>query len=314
MSLSNTKNESVDIPPPSTGIRGAPLEATLLSVASLLTLVGNLGTLAAFWINRSLRQKPSNLFLVSLSAADFLVGLVVLPLRALETALGYWPLGEEVCMIQTFFANIGVTVAIYIITAISIDRFLLVSKDYSRYLAIVSQKTVKGTIFFLWCSVILNSLLEMVLWATDALPPPIPVNFDFVCLPPVKLNQAFLMAIFICGFFIPLSIMAVCSLGFMLHLRKRLKGNIHSAGEFSPGDSEASGSSRRTAWTTVSSSVTRSTVVTTHGLASLESRAPAVDGATTAFGVEGFLFGRSLLEHHCLESRWYRNFCRIGLS
>ncbi|XP_038054368.1 probable G-protein coupled receptor No18 [Patiria miniata] len=282
MSSSNDSDGIVPLPT----IQGAPLEASLLSIASVLTVFGNLGTLAAFWVDRSLRQKPSNLFLVSLSAADFLMGLFVLPLRAMETALGYWLLGEVPCMFLTFFANIALTVAIYMITAISVDRFLLVSKDYSRYLAIVSLKSVRITILSLWGLVILSTIVEMILWGTDALPPPFPVNFYFACLPPVKLNQPFLMGIFVFGFFIPLTIMTVCSLGFMLHLRKRLKGKIHAAGEFSTAVSDTSGTARRTAWTTVASSApTRGTVVATHGLAPPEQ--PVNDGASTASGVEG---------------------------
>ncbi|XP_033646796.1 5-hydroxytryptamine receptor-like [Asterias rubens] len=267
---------------------GAPLEATLLSLATIMTVFGNFGTLAAFVSDPSLHQKPSNLLLVSLSVADLLMGLIVLPLRVVETALGYWPLKEELCMVEVFFADIALTVAIFTVTAISVDRYLLVAKDYSRYVALQSLTTVRITICSIWVLVLLSALLEMILWWTDALQNRAIVNFDFICLPPVKLDERFLYCIFIFGFFIPLLIILFCSIGFMHHLRKRLKGKIHANGDFGNTEMSASAAStagrpRKTAWTTVTASPPRGSVVNN----ALAAPPPVNDGASTTSAANG---------------------------
>ena len=77
------------------GNQGKPLPleakialATWLGVAGLLTIVGNGIVLWLIFRKRSLRTM-SNLFLTSLAAADFFVGLVIDPVWIVIRFLGY---------------------------------------------------------------------------------------------------------------------------------------------------------------------------------------------------------------------------------
>ena len=57
-----------------------PNYASSLQLLPLLTVVGNLGIIVAFWKEPSLKVKASDLLVLSLSVVDFLQGLVFLPI------------------------------------------------------------------------------------------------------------------------------------------------------------------------------------------------------------------------------------------
>lgn len=57
------------------------VEATVLSLVVVLTVLGNLLVILAVWYTPSLRT-PTHLLIVNLATADFLLGATVLPLSA----------------------------------------------------------------------------------------------------------------------------------------------------------------------------------------------------------------------------------------
>ena len=74
--------------------------AVVIPVACILTIVGNLGTIYAFRKLPELWDKPSDMLILSLSCADLMTGLIVLPLFTPMLATpGYWPFGETTCRV-----------------------------------------------------------------------------------------------------------------------------------------------------------------------------------------------------------------------
>lgn len=72
------------------------LLACLLFTLSIFTVCGNLLVLYAIRTEKRLRT-VSNLFILSLALADFIVGLVVMPFSAANLLAGRWPFSYLIC-------------------------------------------------------------------------------------------------------------------------------------------------------------------------------------------------------------------------
>ena len=102
-----------------------------MAILSLLTIFANLGTILAFWQDQTLRDKPSDLLILSLSFVDFLQGLIVMPMIIVAS---YLVLGEVGCQMSFLLGDIGIANSLLHLLAISVDRLLLISMEYPRYL------------------------------------------------------------------------------------------------------------------------------------------------------------------------------------
>ncbi|XP_040924670.1 trace amine-associated receptor 8b-like [Betta splendens] len=97
---------------------------TLLSLNSVLTAALNLLVIITISHYRQLHT-PTNLLLLSLAAADFIVGLQQMPFGILIWH-GCWFLSDIVCALNSFLG--------FVTTSVSVGNMLLISVD--RYLAI----------------------------------------------------------------------------------------------------------------------------------------------------------------------------------
>ena len=101
----------------------------LMAAISFFTIVGNTLVIVSVAIFRKLRR-VSNIFLVSLAAADLVMGLFVMPLGAHYVANGKWLMGQTACDIWTSIDVLSVTASICTLCAISIDRYLSVTRPF----------------------------------------------------------------------------------------------------------------------------------------------------------------------------------------
>ena len=103
------------------------------AVSSLVAVVGNALTLVAIYKNPSLRT-PSYILLAGLAVTDFFTGLLLLPVSVVFTVLvEFMKKGSpRLCLILGIFQNgigsyLGFT-AIFVITVMSVERWLLISR------------------------------------------------------------------------------------------------------------------------------------------------------------------------------------------
>ncbi|XP_076024933.1 histamine receptor H2b [Genypterus blacodes] len=115
----------------------------------ILTVSGNVLVCLAVGLSRRLRR-TANCFVVSLAVADFLLGLLVLPLSAtVELRGGKWPLGGALC---NFYVALDVMLcasSILTLMAISVDRYLAISAPL-RYSRRVTPLRVTLAIAAIW--------------------------------------------------------------------------------------------------------------------------------------------------------------------
>lgn len=114
----------------------AVCEAAVASVA----VAGNGLVLGAFWRERRLRRR-TNYYLVSLAAADLLVGLLGVPFAVLAS-VGL-PASLRACLFTVSLLVVLCTTSIFCLVAVSVDRYwaILHPMAYSRN---VSTRTALG--------------------------------------------------------------------------------------------------------------------------------------------------------------------------
>ncbi|CAF0773094.1 unnamed protein product [Rotaria sordida] len=91
-------------------------------VTSVLTVLGNILVMLAFFLDRQIRQ-PTNYFILSLSVSDFLIGLLSMPILTIYIYAKEWPLNAIICDIWLSLDYTVCLTSIYTVLFITIDRF-----------------------------------------------------------------------------------------------------------------------------------------------------------------------------------------------
>lgn len=133
----STTNYSVDVvnvtslswPPPLHPYTTAEIAIISLVVAVLavVTAGGNLMVIISFRMDRQL-QTVSNYFLLSLSVADFAIGLVSMPLYTVYLLMKRWPLGPIVCDAWLSLDYTMSNASVANLLVISFDRYFSVTR------------------------------------------------------------------------------------------------------------------------------------------------------------------------------------------
>ena len=144
-------------------IRGDGKQVIYLSVIyiflGITTIVGNTLILIALHKSTSLHQ-PSKALLRNLVASDLCVGFVQLVHGALGIFIlqGWWQMCHLSLLVSGITSNISITVSLWTITAISVDRLLALLLKL-RYRQVVTIKKVYTVALASWVNGIINATL-----------------------------------------------------------------------------------------------------------------------------------------------------------
>ena len=122
---------------------------------SLITVVGNLLVMLSFHVDKSL-QTVSNYFLFSLAIADFLIGIISMPLAIIYIITHGWPLGATVCDLWLSVDYLNSNASVLNLLLISFDRFFSVTRPLS-YRAMRTNRRA-------CCFITLAWLISTMLW------------------------------------------------------------------------------------------------------------------------------------------------------
>ncbi|XP_037402953.1 trace amine-associated receptor 6-like [Pygocentrus nattereri] len=113
--------------------------------------------------NSSCRKElhtPTNLLILSLAAADLLVGLFVMPVKTMQLFDSCWYLGKLACSISEIIIGISVLASLCNLVFISIDRYIAIN-DPLLYSSRVTVCKMSLCIFLGWSFVLLYVILFM---------------------------------------------------------------------------------------------------------------------------------------------------------
>ena len=199
--------------------------AVFIPTLCFLITFGNMGTIFAFWKLPSLREKPSELLILSLSCADLITGMIVIPLFSpVYVTPGNWPFKEVTCRIFIFFMDLAVHASLFSLCMISMDRFLLVYKEYPQYVKIQSHLRIKTSLAIGWTFSLITGLIEFFMWDVAKTLDETALLIDYTkhCLSPPRRMRSFALPFFLTLYFFPVVLVCSLSASIFYRLHQRL--------------------------------------------------------------------------------------------
>ena len=142
-----------------------------------VTVVGNLLVMIAYAKDKKIREQASNLIILHLSIADFLVGTCSLmhPL-ALHLNNDYLDLGEYGCKFYLIADYVAVVLSMAMILCISFDRYWIVKKNI-KYKSFQTRGRIRKMLAASWISIFVTYSVMIISW--DSIPGYEVDNYEF---------------------------------------------------------------------------------------------------------------------------------------
>lgn len=181
------------------------LQVIVLVLILLVAALGNGFVGYCVFAHKNL-QVPTNYFLVSLAAADFLFAIFALPFRIYDIIRGHlWLLSVAACRFWVWLDLLFCSASVANLAAISVDRYLKISSPLT-YNSRMTRRRVRFILLILWGYSALLASLTFVEWSSDPKDQArgSVVDENKICRCDATI---FLTIISTLGFFVPLAIM-----------------------------------------------------------------------------------------------------------
>lgn len=195
----------------------------IATLMSSMTIIGNVLVITAFIIDKNLR-KYSNYFILNLSVADLLIGILIPPYTPFLLYQRSWRLGDAACTIWLVLDYVVGSASVLCIVVISLDRYLLVSRGLNY---VAGQKVYKAIliIFTVWMIAFMNYAPAIIFWEMITGKK---TGHENECQAPFHDNLVYLTATACVEFFAPLISICGLNLAVYLNIRKRSRGLIRT--------------------------------------------------------------------------------------
>ena len=185
-----------------------PVAACYILIA-VVAAVGNSLVCFAILVNKSLRNNPTNLFLLSLAVSDLLTATLAMPFD-IEALFLYsvWRHGKIMCV--TFLTVYLITVPTSILTllAVSVDRYKSLSDPLARFRReqFMTKRKALIVISVLWLYCIIWALLPLMGWPFRIRGRPV-ITYQGICT--VPFSKLYTTLVNFLTFLVPLIITCV---------------------------------------------------------------------------------------------------------
>lgn len=127
----------------------------------ILGTIGNLLVILVVVFNREMRS-PTNLFIANLSAADFLVTGICMPIFFVYNVIMWptWPFGNATCRLVSYLVHVSVMASALNLLSISYDRFVSVYYPMKRVVTINRAKIIVASIWLLSLLLLMPSMFH----------------------------------------------------------------------------------------------------------------------------------------------------------
>ncbi|XP_070545422.1 QRFP-like peptide receptor [Ptychodera flava] len=119
----------------------------VFSITVFLSVTGN--TLAITILAFGNRVRTNfNTYLINLAVSDLVMAIMCMPFTTVSLVISRWPFGSAMCPIVVFMQQVAVTVSIYTLTAIAIDRYLAVVRPLRAKSTFMRPAVINATVWF----------------------------------------------------------------------------------------------------------------------------------------------------------------------
>ncbi|KAM4616838.1 neuropeptide Y receptor Y8b [Polymixia lowei] len=210
-----------EVCPPS--LSGTTFLIIAYSTVIAVGLIGN--SCLVFVITRQKEMRNvTNIFIANLSCSDILMCIVCLPVTIIYTLMDHWILGEALCKLTPFIQCISVTVSIFSLVLIALERHQLIIHP-TGWKPVVGQSYLAVAVT--WVVACLTSLPFLSFSVLTNLPfqnLSVPFSEHVVCMeswPSDNNRLAYTTSLLVFQYFLPLILIMVCYLRIFLRLRRR---------------------------------------------------------------------------------------------
>ncbi|KAM9391513.1 neuropeptide Y receptor Y8b [Pholidichthys leucotaenia] len=201
---------------------------TVLIIAySIVLAVGLIGNCClVFVITRHKEMhNVTNIFIANLSCSDILMCIICLPVTIIYTLMDRWILGETLCKLTPFIQCISVTVSIFSLVLIAMERYQLIVHP-TGWKPMVAQSYMAVAVTWIVACLISVPFLSynVLIFPLQNLSLPFPINDTVVCMemwPSVRERRAYTTSLLVFQYLLPLFLIMVCYLHVYLRLRRR---------------------------------------------------------------------------------------------
>ncbi|XP_033631806.1 histamine H3 receptor-like [Asterias rubens] len=135
---------------PATSVEHVLVICLIYGPIVLVTVAGNVIVIVAFVCDPAIRCRVSNLYILNLSVADLVIGLVCMGVNFVWLLTGVWPLGMIPCLIYLVVDFVSSYMSVLAVVLISLDRYRLVTLKL-RYLYVQTRRRALVSISCCWC-------------------------------------------------------------------------------------------------------------------------------------------------------------------
>ncbi|OXA57501.1 5-hydroxytryptamine receptor 1 [Folsomia candida] len=129
------------------------IQAIVVLSIGVLIIVTNVIIIATFITSPGPREVLSY-YLLSLSVADLLGGILVVPLSVYPTLIKYWMYGDVLCKASAYLGSVLWSASVYTLMWMSVDRYVAVRKPI-RYEVIQTRTRVQCWVAVSWVSALM---------------------------------------------------------------------------------------------------------------------------------------------------------------
>ncbi|XP_074601804.1 neuropeptide CCHamide-1 receptor-like [Brevipalpus obovatus] len=121
----------------------------IFSILFLIGLIGNGTIVLVFLRHKSIRTIP-NTYIISLTIGDLLVITGALPFVGTIYSYESWPHSEFVCKLSEFLRDVSISVTIFTLTVLSVDRYRAIVMPLRRYTSDREKELTLLIAFSIW--------------------------------------------------------------------------------------------------------------------------------------------------------------------
>ncbi|XP_046381161.2 parapinopsin-like [Haliotis rufescens] len=200
---------------------GYKVIGSIFTTVSIFAFFANGCGLLVFLRNKTLRS-PTNLFIMSLSICDILMALCSSMACAASFSHG-WVFGDVFCVLEGFMVYFLGLTSMYLLAAISVDRYIVMSKPLMSYK--ITHRVAATAIFVCWGMGFFWAALPLVGWNHYSLEG-VGISCSIVWQSEDPVNFSYIIVIFSFCFIFPLCLMAFSYYHVYMTIRNIAKCNV----------------------------------------------------------------------------------------
>ncbi|XP_063677762.1 rhodopsin-like [Bolinopsis microptera] len=116
---------------------------------SIITICGSFLVVASVTIHSKKIKSRNNIFIINLMIADFIVGVLTMPITSSSVLQNKWVFGADLCNTSGFLDNVALVSSLWTMAMSSVDRYYFVTHPFT-YFKVMSHKRIVVMLVFSW--------------------------------------------------------------------------------------------------------------------------------------------------------------------